>query len=441
MNKHKDEKWLDEQLFRAINVGDLQFDAEKWKEKYPQEYEMLSSSARRRSDASVSRQNIWRTIMTNRIINIAAAAVIIIALCVTLIVTLTTDNVTPPLQNDSTIVMTHVAWGKVIENLQQIETLKHKVFITIDIFEKNRTEDLDFTIHRSAEFGIRRDAYQGDEIISVLYIPAQGNEFVEVLPPRKQYVTGTISEAILEQVKQVDLQLMVTELMKMEYIELGSKTIDGVVAEGIEFIDPKFGVYLFDNGTGELWVDPLSNLPVLLIAEGDTNDGTRHLKLVVDQFEWSTELTAADFEADIPNDYSLWMDVGEMGAEESAIEALQGFAELTNGVYPVKLSIAEINVQLTHVLEAKGIGSGQGMRELTQDEIRKIVLIQSTCIFYAKLVSEENDVAYYGDSVTPADVNKVLMRWQLKSSLYRVVFGDLHTEDVNAKRLAELEGR
>jgi len=81
------------------------------------------------------------------------------------------------------------------------------------------------------------------------------------------------------------------------------------------------------------------------------------------------------------------------------------------------------------------------MRELTQDEIRKIVLIQSTCIFYAKLVSEENDVAYYGDSVTPADVNKVLMRWQLKSSLYRVVFGDLHTEDVNAKRLAELEGR
>ncbi len=41
MNEHKDEKWLDDQLFRAINVGDLQFDSEQWTEKYPQDYETL----------------------------------------------------------------------------------------------------------------------------------------------------------------------------------------------------------------------------------------------------------------------------------------------------------------------------------------------------------------------------------------------------------------
>ena len=40
-----------------------------------------------------------------------------------------------------------------------------------------------------------------------------------------------------------------------------------------------------------------------------------------------------------------------------------------------------------------------------------------------------------------ADAGKVLMRWQLDDGNYRVIFGDLHTETVNAQRLALLEDR
>ncbi len=41
MSEHKDEKWLDEQLQRAVNGSTPVFDAQAWKRKYAREYEAL----------------------------------------------------------------------------------------------------------------------------------------------------------------------------------------------------------------------------------------------------------------------------------------------------------------------------------------------------------------------------------------------------------------
>ncbi|MCP4712492.1 MAG: hypothetical protein GY869_28035, partial [Planctomycetes bacterium] len=288
MNQHKDEQWLDEQLFRTIHTDGVQFDSEKWKQKYPDEYALLSSAGSGGAKTlSSGVQESWRLIMSNKLSKFAIAAVLIIAVGIGMILMGGPD-------------MPKVAWASVAEKLENVKTLKHKVFLTVEKFTENQTDQVDFTIHRSQEFGIRRDSYMGDVLISVLYLPAEGNEFVEVVPPLEKYVTGTMSSSILEKSKSTDLTLMVTELMKLDYVELGSKTINGIEVEGIQFTDPKFGAYLFDSGTGELWVDPLTNLPVYLVAEGDAADGSIHMKLVVDQFEWSTELDAEDFEPDIP---------------------------------------------------------------------------------------------------------------------------------------------
>jgi hypothetical protein len=47
--------------------------------------------------------------------------------------------------------------------------------------------------------------------------------------------------------------------------------------------------------------------------------------------------------------------------------------------------------------------------------------------------------AYYGKTVTPKDADKVLVRWKVSDSEYRVIFGDLHAESVTPEKLAELE--
>jgi hypothetical protein len=59
--------------------------------------------------------------------------------------------------------------------------------------------------------------------------------------------------------------------------------------------------------------------------------------------------------------------------------------------------------------------------------------------FYNGLQRDKKDPAYYGKTVTPKDADKVLMRWKLSDSEYRVIYGDLHAETVTPEKLAELE--
>lgn len=77
MNKKKDEKWLDEQISHTIDSGRPQFDAEEWKEKYREEYQVLLSRARQTSHAR--HPNIWRILIKSKIAKFAAAAVIVVA--------------------------------------------------------------------------------------------------------------------------------------------------------------------------------------------------------------------------------------------------------------------------------------------------------------------------------------------------------------------------
>ena len=77
MSEQKDEKWLDELISRTINTTEPEFDPGKWKEKYPEEFQMLLSRVRKRPPA---RPNIWVVIFKSSITKIAAAAVVIVAI-------------------------------------------------------------------------------------------------------------------------------------------------------------------------------------------------------------------------------------------------------------------------------------------------------------------------------------------------------------------------
>ena len=43
--------------------------------------------------------------------------------------------------------------------------------------------------------------------------------------------------------------------------------------------------------------------------------------------------------------------------------------------------------------------------------------------------------------LSAADADKVLLRWKLNDSQYRVIFGDLRIKDVTAAQLQELEAK
>ena len=60
-------------------------------------------------------------------------------------------------------------------------------------------------------------------------------------------------------------------------------------------------------------------------------------------------------------------------------------------------------------------------------------------LFCQGLEQHKEDHAYYGQTVTPKDSDKVLLRWKVSDNEYRVIFGNLHAETVSPEKLAELE--
>lgn len=76
MNELKDEKRLDELISKAINTEKPQFDAEKWKQKYPDEYQTLISRKAITSPRAIQ----WASIFKSSITKFAAAATIIVAI-------------------------------------------------------------------------------------------------------------------------------------------------------------------------------------------------------------------------------------------------------------------------------------------------------------------------------------------------------------------------
>jgi hypothetical protein len=78
MSMKKDEKRLDEIISRTINSRKPEFDAEKWKQKYPEEFQMLQSMSKQ--DSPTRQPSIWRTVRHSPITKLAAAAVIIVGI-------------------------------------------------------------------------------------------------------------------------------------------------------------------------------------------------------------------------------------------------------------------------------------------------------------------------------------------------------------------------
>jgi hypothetical protein len=79
MKRDNEQKSVDELLSQAIGAEPVRFDAEQWKQKYPQEVQLLAARTEVLKPESIARTNLWRIIMKNRITKLAAAVVLMIA--------------------------------------------------------------------------------------------------------------------------------------------------------------------------------------------------------------------------------------------------------------------------------------------------------------------------------------------------------------------------
>ena len=78
MSERNNEKWLDELISQTINTAKPEFDAEQWKQRYPEEFQLLKSRAEQKP--SSIQPSLWKALTHNKLTKLAAAAVLIIAI-------------------------------------------------------------------------------------------------------------------------------------------------------------------------------------------------------------------------------------------------------------------------------------------------------------------------------------------------------------------------
>ncbi|MCF7955766.1 MAG: zf-HC2 domain-containing protein [Phycisphaerae bacterium] len=417
----------------------------------------LSPEKTQTQPAKTAKTIQWRTIMQTKVTKFATAAVIILGVFLGMYML----GISPDGSS--------VAWASLAERVQQIKTVRYKMHMTmkgLPGLPKDKVMEMDQTIMTSSEYGMKMEMSMDGKLASRIYMLFDEESMVSIMPEQKQYMRITLTDELREktQKESYDPKKMVADFMELDYVELGRKEIDGVEVEGIEVNDPKLAAGMFPDCIGRLWVDVETNLPVQMeIDFGGKND--MEMKAVIDRFEWDIEIDESEFAYVIPDDYKEMANfvMPEMNAD-TAIEGLKTLIPLNDGKFPKTLSMMDVITDVSKrsgkqlaekmkarnkaIEEAKAAGIDPNtlpevqentMEKLQERMVAEMMKIQGICMFYATLISEKKDPAYYGDRVTPADKDMILMRWLNDKDGYTVIFADLSTGDFTVEEVVEME--
>jgi len=326
-----------------------------------------------------------------------------------------------------------VVWA---EMMRQVEDAQDYICRVEQSNTADPRGDIQMVHYRSDKYGLRADIYRDGKLQAAMYIKPTSNILYTIIHRDRTYALAELPDEAREQmINESNARNLVQHFKSLDFEKIGRKKIGGVTASGIEIVNPAEFQAILEESTIRLWVDVETNWPVTIEIEGTARGGDVRIKRTMNDFQWNPSLSGEDFEFEIPGDYRL---LGKMEApkkdENSAIESLRAYAELTEGKYPSVLSY------VTAIYEAEdGLRKQQRDGATMQDYFDEFSRIGDACAFYGELVEGDKDPAYHGEDVDPSDFDSVLMRWCLEDGRYRVVYGDLRTEDVSAERLEELE--
>ncbi len=386
---------------------------------------------------------IWRITMKSPLVKLTVAAVLMIA-CLTGYFMWTGTG-------------SSIALGDVLARIEQVSVYMYEMSMSMSgqiVGDKRIDREMHATALMSQDHGMKLstemlDPNNGESMSQEMYILPQKKTVIMIMPGQKKYAKIDLDVTMVERTQEQnnDPRAMVEQILGCEYKSLGNSTINGIEVEGFQTTDPSYQGGAFGQVDVRIWVDVNTWLPVR--SEMDMQMGEMQMHGVIYNFQWDVPVDAAEFEPVIPEDFTtLAGGPIQMPAinEETAIQGLKLHADLI-GNYPEELNPVTLPSQIFKIVrsgtpaakrlqeETKGFNQEERIQKLTEI----ILPIQGAGMFHTLLVQENKDPAYYGNIVTPEDSDLVLMRWKVSESEYRVIFGDLHAEMVDADVLAVLE--
>jgi len=382
--------------------------------------------------------------MKNPIVKLAAAAVICIMCLTGLFFWKSTGS--------------GIALADVLTRIEQVSAYTYKMHWTET--KQQATSEVTSMVLVSQDNGIkmiqtRVDPNSGESRNDEIYLLPRENTLLIVLHQEKNFYRIKWEDAEEDYYKEKynDPHTIIKEILNCSHISLGQSVIDGRTVEGFQTTDLTYkGGFFgrsdmivggFEKVDVKLWVDVETFLPIRFEEDIITEAGM-HTHEVSYDFRWNVVVNDDDFKPNITDDYNSPEGDWNIPAsnEENAIKGLRLFANYA-GSYPVNIDPVNLDIdafkkEAKKYLEESHVSNEEPTEEETQQN-SQLFLMGMPINFFNDLVTENKEPAYYGKTVTPKDADKVLMRWKLSDSEYRVIFGDLSVKTVTAEKLAELE--
>ena len=310
MTDRKDEKWLDEAIARATDIGNVEFDVQEWKQKY------LSERSRDTSDSraeSRPQKNIWRLIMESRITKYSAAAVIALAAALVLVGPF-------GMPGNGGVVLADVQ-----QRLADAETMivrGTKTFMRPgeddEAIEINGLRcEFDLVKYSSKQLGLVEEGRVDGKLIYRITFNRPKRQSLIVLPPWKKYGVMDSTDEQMKLMENLSPEGIISMLLAGDHKKLGRDTIDGVEVEGFEFQQPDIFVDLFPKPIfniqslrGKVWIGIEEQLPIWVDGNflfGKSlltlfNEVRLHEVNVVEKYD--VELDEKIFDTDAPEGYT-----------------------------------------------------------------------------------------------------------------------------------------
>jgi hypothetical protein len=265
MKKHIDQTWLEEKISQAADFGKVEFDSQKWKEKY-----ILNKSDAATHSTIKPYKNFWRFIMKSKVTKYSAVGVVVLALMSILLSPFGTPG-------NGGVVLADVQ-----RNMAEAETMIILGTKTLtypgepnNVFEFCGIKcQFDLVKYFSKQYGLVEEGYVGDELIYRFTLSRPKRQTLLILPPREKYGIFTSTDKQMQLLENLSPSGLINMFLAGFHRKLGRDNINGIEVEVFECKDtepfigllPKF-IADIQSLKGKVWIGIEEQLPVRV--EGD----------------------------------------------------------------------------------------------------------------------------------------------------------------------------
>jgi outer membrane lipoprotein-sorting protein len=347
---------------------------------------------------------IWRIIMKSRIIKLAAAAVIIIAVIAAI--------------NQFGVSGTSNIYAAVVEQLHNARTMTYSIITQTNI-ESMPSVRVDFAFKEPGY--MRITTVDGYETI----IDWTQNKGISIMPPEKQFIEFEASNYQHDPARDPFVVIEKLRALPSRADEvLGEKKIDGRLLHGFRVTE--------GHVVNTIWIDPDTRELGRVEMEFPDAPG---MSVIMTDFQFNVELDDSLFSLIPPGDYKhlkVQADVSKV-TEQDLITYLKLWTTWAkDGTFPPTFNPIELpKVAMEMKKQGKFCEGEIPEQQRRSDEMQTYRGI----MFVAQLPAESN-WRYTGENVKYGDVNTPIFWYRPKGSeIYRVIYGDLSVKKVAEENL------